>query len=405
MSKARVGSGLSKKRLKRLTEGMRAYVDRGEVVGVQTLIHRRGGEAHGDLIGWQDDRIGTRLERDTIFRIASMTKPITSVAALMLLEEGKFTLDDPIDRWFPELANRRVLHDPIGPLDDTYPSPRPITVLDLLTHRSGLASSLANIQGPIAVELRGLTNGLGLRTNIGIDPWLKRFSALPLVHEPGTRVNYGFSTDILGFLMGRVAGMPFPDFLRTRLFEPLGMADTAFWVPPEKLQRLSVNYGIDWTTGKRVLDDDPGNSRWAAPPTVPSGAGGLVSTADDYMKFATMLLDGGKRDGVRFLSRKTIELMTADFLTPEQRQIPFFGMDMWAGQGFGLGVWVVDSLAGQRGLSSIGQYGWGGAFGTLWFNDPREDMTCLLMIQMLFASATPKIGRDFTTLVYQAIDD
>ncbi len=392
-------------RLRRLTSRMQSYVDRGVVIGAQTLIHRRGREAHCDVIGWQDDEAKVPLRRDTIFRIASMSKPITSVAALMLLEEGAFGLADPIDRWFPELAGRVVLRDPLGPLDDTEPARRPITVLDLFTHRSGIASSLADIAGPIAGALKGLTSGLGLRTPLGVDAWLKKLGELPLVYQPGARMNYGFSTDILGFLVARVSGMSFPEFLQARIFAPLGMTDTAFWVPPEKLDRLSLNYAADWKTGERVLDDHPRNSRWAAPPSVPSGAGGLVSTADDYRRFAGMLLNSGELDGVRLLSRKTIELMTTDFLTPEQRRMPFFGFPMWEGQGFGLGVWVVDNLAGMKAPSSIGQYGWGGAFGTHWFNDPEEDMVCLLMMQFLVGAATTAIARDFTTLVYQAIDD
>jgi CubicO group peptidase (beta-lactamase class C family) len=293
----------------------------------------------------------------------------------------------------------------LGSLDDVTPALRPITVLDLLTHRSGLPSALANIAGPIAQALRGVTNGLGLRTTLGVDDWLRKFGELPLVHPPGTAMNYGFSTDILGFLVERASGLPFAEFLRTRIFEPLGMADTAFWVPPEKLGRLSLNYATDPATGQRVLDDHPGASRWAAPPSAPSGAGGLVSTSDDYVKFGRALLGGGAYGGMRLLSRKTVALMTSNFLTPAQRAVPFFGYDMWAGQGFGLGVSVVDDLAGMKAPSSIGQYGWGGAYGTHWFNDPAEDMTCLLMIQMMVGAATAPITRDFTTLIYQAIDD
>jgi CubicO group peptidase (beta-lactamase class C family) len=405
MSKKDVETGFSKKRLKRLTQAMACYLDRGDVVGVQTLIYRRGREAHSDVIGWQDDVARKKLRGNTIFRIASMSKPITSVAALMLVEEGRIRLDDPIDPWIPELADRRVMRDPAGAVDDTDASPRPITILDLFTHMSGLPSTLANVEGPIVQAMSGLASGLGLRSNIGVEPWLKKLGELPLVYAPGQRMNYGFSTDVLGFLVGRASGMPFSDFLRTRLFEPLGMEDTAFFVPEDKLDRLSINYAIDFATGKRVLDDHSSDSRWAIEPSVPSGAGGLVSTADDYMKFARMLLDGGKVDGTRILSRKTIDLMTSNFLTPEQRRMPFFGYDMWSGRGFGLGVSIVDNLAGMNGLSSIGQYGWNGAFGTCWFNDPREDMAAIMMIQMLVGAASSKIQRDFTTLVYQAIDD
>ena len=406
MAKKSATGGMSPKRLKRLTRAMQGAVDRGEVAGVQTLIFRHGEEAHFDLLGWQDDRAKIKLKRDTIFRIASMSKPITSVAALMLLEEGKFALSDPVDRWLPELADMKVLRSPTGPLNDTYKSPHRITVADLFTHRSGLVSSLTAMEGPIAAKMGLLTTGLGLRTAVGVDEWMKRLGSLPLVYEPGTTVNYGFSTDVLGFLVGRVSGMPFEEFLRTRLFEPLGMNDTGFWVPKKKLGRLAVNFANDPKTGKRVVDDHPRNSKWAKPPSVPSGAGGLVSTIDDYLQFARMLLQNGKIGRTRILSLLAIELMNTVFLTPEQRHVPFFGMrKFWAGEGFGLGVWVLDNLAGHAAMGSVGQYGWGGAYGTMWFNDPAEDMVCLMMIQLLSMGPATQIARDFNTLIYQAIDD
>lgn len=405
MAKNGGAAGFSKKRLKRLSDGMRAYVDRGEVAGIVTLIHRHGEEVHADAIGCQDAEAKIPMARDTIFRIASMTKPIASVAALMLVEEGKLRLDDPIDLWLPELAGRRVLRDPAGTLDDTYPAPRPITVVDLLTHRPGFVSQFID-RGPIAAEAAKLHVGNGLLlSGTGVDEWLGRLGALPLVHEPGQRMNYGFTTDVLGLLVGRVAGIKLETFLSTRLFEPLGMEDTGFHAPKGTRDRLAVAYANHPKTGKMIVDDNPKQTKWGSPPAIPSASAGLVSTADDYMKFGQMLLAGGKLGRERILSRKTVELMTSDFLTPEQRAMPFIGFDMWTHQGFGLGVSVVDRLGGQPMLGSIGKYGWGGAYGTWWSNDPEEDMVMIMMIQLLVGTVGSKIQPDFTNLVYQAIDD
>jgi CubicO group peptidase (beta-lactamase class C family) len=351
------------------------------------------------------------MRRDTIFRIASMTKPIVSVAALMLLEEGRLRLDDPIERWLPEFAKPRVLNDPNGPLHDTRPAGRSINVLDLLTHRPGIVSRFS-ASGPIAKASAGLNLPTGFALQ-GADPdaWLARLGALPLVFEPGERMNYGYTTDVLGFLIARAAGTTLERFLETRVFEPIGMVDTAFWVPPERWDRFPVAHAIDPISGRRVAFDRPDTtSRWIAPPAIPSGAGGLVATIDDYMRFARMLLangrvEGGRSGGERLLSRKTIELMTTDFLTPAQRAMPFFGYDMWSARGFGLGVAVNDRLGGQTGLGSVGRYGWGGAFGTAWSNDPNENMAAVLMVQLLVGGATPAMEQDFLNLVYQAIDD
>jgi CubicO group peptidase (beta-lactamase class C family) len=392
--------GLSASRLKYLTASMQGYIDRGEVAGVLTLVWRRGVLAHSDLLGRQDQEAKIPLKRDTIFRIGSMSKPVTAVAAMILLEEGVFRLEDPVDRWLPELANRRILKNPSGPLDDTYPSPRPINVVDLVTQRLGLASSLGGSKGPIVAALATL------RGADGVDDWLKKLGQIPLSYPPGERFIYGHGLDILGLLVGRASGMDFPDFLEARLFGPLGMVDTAFWVPQAKLGRLCVAYSFDIATGKKSIADHPDKSRFAAPPKVPRGAGGLVSTGDDYLKFGRMLLGNGRLGDVRILSRKTVELMTSDFLTPEQRKMPFFAdAGFWNGQGYGLGVSVTDSIARRGEPASVGQYGWNGAYGTLWMNDPKEEMTILLMIQTAWPETAPRIQRDFRTLVYQSFDD
>jgi CubicO group peptidase (beta-lactamase class C family) len=392
--------GFSANRFKKLTQGLAAYVDHGEIAGFTTLIHRHGEIAHMDIVGWQDQEGKVPLKRDTIFRIASMSKPITSVATLMLLEDGKFRLEDPIDRWLPEFANRKVLRNPAGAIDDTYPSPRPITVGDLLTQRPGIAS---HFDSP-STAVTALLTDLGSAS--GVDDWLKKLGQVPLLYPPGERFIYGYSMDVLGALVARASGMSFPDFLQTRLFGPLGMNDTAFWVPEAKLPRLSAGYTWDAKTGTRTIFDPVTKSKFGVAPKVPSGAGGLVSTADDFLKFGVMLLRNGIAGDTRILSRKTVELMTSDFLTPEQRRMPFFyDADFWRGQGYGLGVSVVDNVAGRGEPGSVGQYGWNGAYGTLWLNDPREDMSAILMIQTMYGETSPRIQRVFRTLVYQAIDD
>jgi CubicO group peptidase (beta-lactamase class C family) len=406
MSRAAFGAtgesgGLSASRLKYLTQGMQSYIDRGVIAGALTLIWRHGALAHSDLLGWQDEQVKTPLKRDTIFRIASMSKPVTAVAMLILLEEGKFRLEDPIDTWLPELANRKILKNPSGPLDDTYPSPRPITVGDLVTQRLGLASSLGGSEGPIVAAMASLKQA------DGVDDWLKRLGQIPLLFPPGERFIYGNGLDILGLLVGRASGMSFPDFLQARLFGPLGMVDTGFFLPPAKMSRLCVAYSFDTATGKKIIADRPDDkSRFASPPKVPSGAGGLVSTGDDYLKFGRMLLGNGRLGDTRILSRKAVELMTTDFLTPEQRKMRFFtDATFWSGQGYGLGVSVTDNIARRGEPASVGQYGWNGAYGTLWLNDPKEDMTAILMIQTAFGETAPRIQRDFRTLVYQSFDD
>jgi CubicO group peptidase (beta-lactamase class C family) len=397
-------AGFSRSRLTRLSHQLANYVGRGEIAGAVTLIYRNNSVAHSDVLGWQDEDTQKPMRSDTLFRIASMSKPITSVAALMLLEEGLLRLDDPIERWLPEFAKPRVLRHLEGPLEDTVPAERSITVCDLLTHRPGFVSHFFAC-GPIADAVNKFsTHPLLLNPAMDPDTWLRHLADLPLVSQPGSTINYGWATDVLGLLIGRAAQIGFAEFLRTRLFEPLGMFDTGFHVPLEKRERLSVGYGM--AGGRRTVNDNPATSLWNLPPLSPSGSAGLVSTASDFLQFSTLLLNGGVGNNVRILSRKTIELMTSDFLTPAQRAMPFHGaIDFWSGQGFGLGVSVIDHLGGQSELGSPGKYSWGGAYGTWWFNDPREKLSAVLMIQLYEAYRHIKIRQDFENLIYQAIDD
>ena len=398
-------AGMSSERLARLTARMQEFEQDERISGVVTLVWRKGSVVHNDVVGYQDVESKTPMRRDTLFRIASMTKPITSVAVLMLVEEGKLGLSDPVERWLPELAKPRVLRSPIGPLARATPAARSITVRDLLTHRSGLAYTFTSI-GPLSQALTdaGL---LGSSSTLPPDEWMKRLGALPLAYEPGERWNYSLSTDVLGVLVERASGMPFAEFLRTRLFEPLGMKDTAFWVSPEKMTRLATLYALDPQTGAVVATDTPPASGLASPPAFASGGGGLVSTADDYLRFGRMLLGKGELDGVRILSPRMVERMTTNHLTPRQRRLPFLGMAFWAGQGFGLGVSVIDDPTQAIGseLASKGTHGWGGAHGTWYFVDPEEELVAVMMIQLTGGGQTVPMISAFEDTIYQAIEE
>jgi CubicO group peptidase (beta-lactamase class C family) len=394
-------AGFSKERLTRLTACMQGYIDRGEIAGAVTLIHRRGAVVHQDALGWQDTEARIPMRSDTLCRIASMSKPITSVAALMLIEEGKLRLGQAINKILPELAGMKVLRDPAGSLEDTYPAPRAITVKDLLTHRSGVPYPIT-AEGPLQKALYEF-NGKVLPGPLSVDDWLGRIAQLPLAYAPGERWHYGFSTDILGILIARVSGLSLPEFFRTRIFEPLGMTDTFFHVPLEKRDRFGPGYAPGSKAGALVIADHPATSRWIDPESFPSGGAGLVSTAADYLKFARMILGRGELGSVRLLSRPTIDRMTTDHLTAEERRMPFFAPDFWAAKGFGLGLSIADNLALQDGLGSVGRLGWPGVWGGWWVGDPKEDMVAILMTQLHFGINF--IRTDFETAVYQAIAD
>jgi CubicO group peptidase (beta-lactamase class C family) len=371
-------SGLEPALLARASEGLRSVVDSGDLSGAVTLIWRAGEIVETTAYGMANIEDARPMARDTLFRIASMTKPITSVAALMLLEEGKLSLDDPISRWAPEFADMRVLTDAGGPLDDTFPAPRAITVEDLITHRAGLAYAFTSV-GPIAHAHQAALGDV-LSQPMAPDAWMKALGDLPLSYPPGERFHYSHATDVLGFLVGRVAGMDFRRFLLERIFEPLGMIDTDFYIPPEKRNRAAVVYRLDETAD--VLEP-VAFTRYDAPPVFCGGGGGLISTADDYLTFARMLLNGGEVDGVRLLKPETVAAMRTNRLTDAQREIDFLGMPFWSGQGFGLGLSVIIDPEQQSwmGAGSAGSFGWPGAFGTWWQADPVEDMIAIYLIQ------------------------
>ncbi|MFC3079737.1 serine hydrolase domain-containing protein [Phenylobacterium terrae] len=369
---------LNRQALEQIPPALQAIVDAGDVSGFVTLVWRKGEVVQVNTIGRRDIAAGKPMTRDTMFRIASMTKPITSVAALMLMEEGKLRLDDPITKWAPEFAGMKVLKNPTGAVEDTYPAPRDITVEDLMTHRSGLAYNFTSV-GPIAHAYQAAL-GSPLLGPYGADEWMRRLAELPLTYAPGERFHYGHSTDVLGFIVGRIEGKSFGEVLQERIFGPLGMTDTGFWARPETADRLARLYKAPAEGGPlQDVSYPPEPQR----PVFEAGGGGLISTADDYLKFARMLLGRGEVDGVRLLKAGTVELMTANRLTDEQRQIPFMGIPFWMGQGFGLGLSVITDPEKQAwmGAGSKGAFGWPGAFGTWWQADPAQDLVLIYLIQ------------------------
>jgi len=395
----------SRARLGRLHDIMAGYVERGAVAGVVTLLSRHG-EVHVDAIGAQDLDTLTPMRRDTIFRIASMTKPIVAAAAMILVEEAKLRLDEPVDRFLPELADRKVLRAIDSPLDDTVPAVRPITLRDLLTFRLGFGAVMAPPGSyPIqrAMDEAGLAPGPSL-ASLSPDAWLARLAGLPLLHQPGEKWLYHTGSDILGVLVARAAGMSLGDFLQERIFAPLGMACTAFSVPPAKLDRLATCYQTDAGTGRLAVYDQARGGRWARPPVFPSGGGGLVSTADDFLAFGRMMLQQGRHGAERILARPTVELMTTDHLTPAQKAASPFFPGFWDKTGWGFGVSVTTRRDGLA--PSPGSYGWMGGFGTSWWTDPREDLVAVVLIQRLMTGPNDvTINADFATLAYQALDD
>lgn len=399
--------GFSATRLARAHDVMAGYVERGVAPGLVTAISRRG-EIHIEAMGAQALDGKTPMRRDTIFRISSMSKPITAAATMILVEECKLRLDEPVDRLLPELANRRVLKRLDGPVDDTVPANRPITVRDLLTFRMGFGLLFGSPdQYPILGALDKLALGQGQPHPAAPpepDEWMRRFATLPLMHQPGERWMYNTGADVLSVLIARASGQPLETFLRERLFEPLGMKDTGFSVPAEKHDRFTPSYATDFATGELRVYDPATGGEWNQPPAFPSGAGGLVSTADDYLAFGQMMLNHGKLGNVRILSRPSIELMTSDQLTPEQKAVSGLGPGFFDSHGWGFGVSVVTRR--ETLTEHIGHYGWSGGMGTIWGVDPTEEMTTVLMTARVWDSPEPPaIVQDFLTSVYQAIDD
>jgi len=393
-------------RLERMRAVMRGYVERGEMPGLVALVSC-GEEVHIEAIGALSFG-GASISRDSIFRIASMTKPIAAAAAMILIEECRLRLEDPISDFLPELANRKVLRSLDGPLEDVVPSKREITLRDLLTFTWGFGlivvpSSSFPIQK--AVNEAGLSPG-PVPFERTPDEYMKRLGAMPLMYQPGEKWMYHTGSEVLGVLVARASEQTFADFLRERIFEPLGMKDTDFHVPAAKQDRLATSYARDPATDRLVVHDHPREGRWSKPPTFPSGGGGLVSTADDYLAFCRMMLNRGKSGRSRVLSPASIELMTMDHLSDAQKA----GAEMFFGDGYhgfkagwGLGVGV--DIKRTDLFSVPGRFGWAGGLGTIGYCDPENGVVGLLLTQRLIDSPiSPHIMSDFWTLAYQALE-
>jgi len=394
--------GLSSTRLARIGPLMERYIASGRPPGVITLVARHGKVVHFACHGLRDVAANLPMEPDTILRMYSMTKPVTSVALMMLFEEGCFTLDEPIAKYIPELGKMRVWvgQTATGPqLADVH---RPITIQDLLTHTSGLAYGLWPGTPVEDIYAASAIHTLDRGLQVPLDEFVRRLGELPLAHQPGTAFRYSLAHDVVGHLIGVLSDVPFDVFLQERLFQPLGMVDTGFCVPREKLARFAALYsGLE--PGDVRLEDAPTeSSRFARESVTPSGGGGLLSTAADWLRFAQMLLNGGQLDGVRILGRKTVERMTTNHLPAHM--IPIAIADFpWPGMGYGLGFGVCVDGAQRPSIHPTGVYGWPGGANTWFWVDPKEELIGMVLPQVLFLGV-PLAGA-FQNVVYSAIED
>lgn len=348
-------------------------VDAGLLSGAVTVVWQGGEVVQVNELGYRDVEARLPMQRDTMFRVASMTKPVTVAAAMTLVDEGRLALADPVTKWLPELSDLRVMTDVRGSLGDTVPAERSITVDDLMTHRSGFAY-VFSVLGPLARAYGKLSHRQDQ------DSWLADLAKLPLAHQPDARLTYGVSTDVLGIALSRIEGKPLAEVLRERILEPLSMPDTGFSVGPNGRARAATMYRLD---GDTLRHDSMGPAPIKDPPLC-SGGAGLWSTADDYLRFVRMLLGFGTVDGTRVLSEESARLMRTDRLTDEQRRYPFLGMPYWIGRGFGLNLSVVTDPAKSRqlfGPGGKGTFTWPGAYGTWWQADPSADLILLYLIQ------------------------
>ncbi|MDQ0377338.1 serine hydrolase domain-containing protein [Amycolatopsis thermophila] len=387
--------GLSKARLGRLHDVMAGYVERGEVPGVVTLVERRG-EVHVDVLGSVAFG-GPPLRRDNLFRISSMTKPVAAAAAMVLVEQCRLRLDEPVDELLPELADRRVLTRADGPLDDTVPAERALTLRDLLTFRMGFGQLYLPEEPPIVRAANEAGLGMGPPRPSEMpepDEWMRRLGAFPLMYPPGMRWLYNTGSDVLGVLLARVTGKPLEDVLREAVLDPLGMDDTRFCGDPGRLVTAYLGDGSVY---------DPPEGEWSRPPAFPSAAAGLVSTVDDYLAFGRMMLHFGRFGSERLLARPTVEAMVTDQLTPGEKAVSGFYPGYFDTRGWGFGLSMTTA---RDGVASVpGRFGWDGGLGTSWFSDPKEDLIGILLTQKAGFPQFSNLYLDYWTSVYQAIAD
>lgn len=384
--------GMSSTRLERINTHMQSYVDQNKLAGTLTAVCRKNKLAHFACTGTMD--LETPMQPDTLFRIYSMSKPITTVAALMLYEEGHFQLNDPISKFIPEFENTKVF---ILPNAKPAEPNRPITVRDLMTHTSGLTYGPWLYENSPVDDLYGQLDPL--RKDRPLKEMISELAQLPLVTHPGIAWRYSVSTDVLGYLVEVISDIPLRTFFKERIFDPLGMVDTDFYAPKDKHHRFATNY-CPSENGIKIIDD-PTTGEFSQPPQLHSGGGGLISTASDYLQFTHLLLNNGRWNDTCLLGKKTVELMTANHLEPSLLPLKL-GDNTIPGHGFGLGVAVLTDVAQSENLGSKGEYRWGGAATTAFWIDPQEELIGLLLTQFMPAGHYP-IRNEFKTLVDQAI--
>ncbi len=393
--------GLSSQRLGRVYQTIQRYIDQGKIAGAQILVARRGKVAYFEQAGWMDLANQTPMAPDAIFRIYSMTKPITTTAVMMLYEEGLFRLTDPISDYIPEFKDMQVIAQVTGAgpaakarLEDTR---SPITIHNLLTHTAGLSYGFDDNDYLDRLYQEHVWKVLDASPNPVLKDFVSAAARQPLKFHPGTAYHYSIAIDVLGYLVEVISGMPFDAFLKQRIYEPLGMVDTDFWVPPAKAQRLAHVYGIDDQNPGKLKDIEPHEeSHYLQPATFFGGGGGLVSTTADYLRFCQMILNQGELDGARLLGRKTVELMHMNHLPPG------IFIDPDGATGFGLGGFVRVDVAKSKMPGSVGSWGWGGAADTHFWVDFQEELIGILMLQYMPSNILP-LEPDFMTTVYQSL--
>lgn len=387
--------GLSGARLYKIDHLTQRYIDEGKMPGSVTLVARRGEIAHLETQGLMDIEADKKMQEDTIFRIYSMSKPVTSCALMMLYEDGYFQLDDPVSKYIPGFKELKV-HGSDEVLGHT------MTMQHLLTHTSGLTYGFLN-DHPVDF----MYEEQGVETSADLDEMIAKLCTLPLVNAPGSRWRYSVATDVCGYLVQKLSDIPFNEFLSEQIFYPLGMQDTGFFVPEEKSHRLAANYQKTPEEGMQLIDS-PEQSPYLKRRSMHSGGGGQVSTAQDYFKFAQMLLNGGQNEGVRILGTKTLELMASNHL-PNNGDLTSMGQATFSetpfdGIGFGLGFSVMLDPVEARILGSAGEFAWGGAASTYFWVDPEEDMVVIFLTQLMPSSAY-QIRRELRVAAYQSIID
>ncbi|MEO6380950.1 MAG: serine hydrolase domain-containing protein [Nitrobacter sp.] len=410
-------AGMSRAVFDRIEDHLkRRYIDAGRFPGTQLVVYRRGSIVHSSVQGLADLERKVPMKDDTIFRIYSMTKPITSVAFMMLVEQGLVALDEPVHKYIPEWKNLGVYQAGTAPAFMTRPPARPMQIVDLLRHTSGLTYGF---QQRSNVDAAYRDKHIGAVEKVGtLDSMIADLADIPLEFSPGEAWNYSVSTDVIGYLVGKISGMPFEQFLKERIFNPLGMSDTDFFVPADKAHRLAACYNATTggmmsfhspgARGSLTLQDDPTTSSFLSPPDFISGGGGLCSTAADYLTFCRALLNRGKLGGVRLIGPKTLALMTTNHL-PGNRDLPEMSRSMFAeanynGIGFGLGFAVTMDPVKTLIAGSPGEYAWGGAATTSFWIDPAEELIAIFMTQVIPSTAYP-VRRELRTMVYAAITD